>query len=136
VLPIDAALGWAMWAPGQGFSLSMWFRVERPAAHPADIEAGADADAEAEAPAEPTKKNTCMSDPLSNSWSDWGIISSGIYWLNDGKHWGFVIAGLTLTLTVSASTGTQIFLLRPKLLCSSGFSISTKITVLRRALTL
>ncbi|XP_034250095.1 lysosomal-trafficking regulator isoform X2 [Thrips palmi] len=74
-LPIDTDLGWCAWL--SGFSISLWLRLERSAApestvpqvdHPAGLH---------------RNYSGHLSDSLSDSWSEWGVVSSAS-WLKEG----------------------------------------------------
>lgn len=82
VLPVDVDLGWCAWL--SGFSLSLWLRLERGAApessptrveHPWGLH---------------RNYSGHLSDSLSDSWSEWGVVSSAS-WLKDGQFNSIVL---------------------------------------------
>jgi hypothetical protein len=79
-LPIDTDLGWCVWL--SGFSISLWLRIEKSAAPESSI---------------PHMEHRShlhrnysgqLSDSVSDSWSEWGVVSSAS-WLKDGKYLPF-----------------------------------------------
>ncbi|KAK3927653.1 Lysosomal-trafficking regulator [Frankliniella fusca] len=75
VLPIDTDLGWCAWL--SGFSISMWLRLERgaaPESTPPRMEHLSGLH---------RNYSGHLSDSLSDSWSEWGVMSSAS-WLREG----------------------------------------------------
>lgn len=77
MLPIDVDLGWCAWL--SGFSLSLWLRLERgaaPESSPTRVEHTIGLH---------RNYSGHLSDSLSDSWSEWGVVSSAS-WLKDGGY--------------------------------------------------
>lgn len=77
VLPIDTDLGWCAWL--SGFSISLWLRLEKGAA-PENIPPRMEHHTGLH-----RNYSGHLSDSLSDSWSEWGVMSSAS-WLRDGSR--------------------------------------------------
>lgn len=83
VLPIDTDLGWCAWL--HGFSLSMWLRLERGAVPDTTTSRMEQHMPKAQHAGLHRNYSGHLLDSLSDSWSEWGVMSSAS-WLKDGSR--------------------------------------------------